>query len=772
MKYKLCCNRLVLDKRNVDEFGFQSETVPQELEFIDEIPGGGFHDYIAAAKTDVSTLKNPDFWLELGASVGVLGFSNQAIRCFEKVIDIDPNDHAARLNLAATLSVIDQHDEALNQIEKVPTDTDGRSLILANVLADQGDELEAIPHYERAIFEDPGFDLPYARLLTILEEIKHPSYEYWIDQSARMLPTSPWVAYFWARDRLNDGKMEELANAVWFDDLEVEADDRVFGLPDNASEATRAQLIRQIAIASLNPNRELIETLAKQISSFDSTLHFCDEGKILAILCTNQGYSEFISPLFNRVCQHCLDQGVGGVPQSVNTLLANSHLVTKDYAKAVEYSEKVLEENPQSNEVLPIYYWSLDEVGRKDEAIAIAKQLYEIRSDFPHLANNLGLMCMNVGLLGEAQYYYERQADYEPHLHSQGSLIFLHLLQQQPEKAEQALQKSFEMMRNREIARNFIQTNLEYIGPWTDEDHNREEVREAVAGAAALDFSDDAWEEIVNPLIESRRQVFDAMVKFSLDNKNSQTFATDLIAFNRSFGEDSIGPDHITIKPEPYSISKVLESIGHEMDESTYQSRFLMRLERSGDYSIFDKSLNQAIRDFDGLPLNTRTSLLEGERRYLADSPMLDYSPAVVSFAKAVEISILERVLTPYKELCNVELITSTEIEFSQGKRNSQATTLFNFLEKNHHLELGSMAHIFRLCMGRTADREPLVGRLRDFINQELGCLNLLAESTVESIALIAGKYRNPGAHSEILVREDLEECRLLCFGVLNSLLR
>jgi len=771
VKFKRCCYRLALAKQDVDKMLSLSRTVPRELKFIDDIPGGNFEEYLAAAMADNLTLENSDFWRNLGTDVGILGFNEEAIRCFRKTTDIDPNDHGARLNLAAILSNIHEHDEALSHIEKVPDDTKRRSVILANTLAGQGNDFEAIPYYERAILEEPEFALPYQRLLDILENNGHPSYEYWVDQSARMIPTSPWVAYFWARNRWGDGKIEELANADWFDNLRIEVDDTLIGRPDYAFEVERAQLLRQIAVAIVDPNSELIESLANQIDSFEPNLHLCDEGKALALLCANQGFVEFIPSLYDRVCEDCIERRVGGFPQSVNTLLAVGHLWKGDYERTIEYAEKVIKENPQADEVLHVYYWALDEVGRTEDAITNAKRIYQIRDDIPHIAHNLGLMCSKTGMLGAAQYYWERQLDLGPHIFSQKGLAFLYLLQQQPELAEETFQKYSEMVRDRKIARGSgFQPEIEYVSPWSEEDYENEEVREAVGKAEALEFSDDDWESLVTPILEEKKQGFDILVEFSQANKNSPTFASDLIELNQSFGEGSFGAE-TTIKPEAYSMTQVLESVGHGNSEALYQARFQTRLEELSDYSVFSGSLKQELPKFDELPFKARTSLLEGERRYLSDAPMLDYSPVVVSFAKSLEISLLEQIYHPYKKRCEVEINIVNEIEFSQHKKGSQATTLFHFLEKGHHFELGSMAHVFRLCMGRTAEKEILVGRLRDFIVQELDCEKFLTKLTVESIVSVADKYRNPGAHSKILTQKDVVECRSLCLGVLNSLL-
>ena len=149
---------------------------------------------------------------------------------------------------------------------------------------------------------------------------------------------------------------------------------------------------------------------------------------------------------------------------------------------------------------------------------------------------------------------------------------------------------------------------------------------------------------------------------------------------------------------------------------------------------------------------------------------MIDYSTVAVSFAKAVEICLLQIIFTPYKSACDATMTISQEIVIAQQNNNSQAVSLFKFLEKGQHLELGSMSHLLRLCNGRTAEKEFLIGQLRDFIKFSLNGMMLLDNENVESIGSIARDFRNPAAHSEILTKGDAQECRRLCTGLLRSL--
>jgi hypothetical protein len=127
-------------------------------------------------------------------------------------------------------------------------------------------------------------------------------------------------------------------------------------------------------------------------------------------------------------------------------------------------------------------------------------------------------------------------------------------------------------------------------------------------------------------------------------------------------------------------------------------------------------------------------------------------------------------IFAPYKSICDASVNISQQIETAKKDKKSQATSLFTFLERGQHLELGSMAHLLRLCNGRTAEKEHLIGALRNFIREELNGATFLDNENVEAIGLIAKEFRNPGAHSDVLTKDNSEECRRLCIDVLKSL--
>ena len=770
-KFKKCCAQFSPNEVDISELNLARSELPPEVSWITEIESDdeGLANLIHAAAVDPNILEMPDFWGGLGILVGTLGETERAIECFKRVIQLDPLDYGAKLNLAASLSTSGEHDEALNLIREVPQGFERRSVINANILADQGSELDAIPMYEQAIFEDPEFWLPYARLLTILERHQHPLYEYWVDQSVRMLPASPEIAYHFARNRWGDSRLSELAEIDWFDDLNEEADSSVIGRPDFKSKAIRARILRDAAKCALNPNRNSIEELAKRISAIDPSEHLCDEGKFVSMLCANEGHPDLIPDLYKRVCDRCAAEGIGGIPKSVNILLAVAYFRLEDWRLVVDFSEKAYVDLPEGDEKLAhAYYWALDEVGRTEEALTVAKELRDSHPDIPHLNHNLGLMNQHFGRLGKARYYYEQQLELEKHPTSQSGLTFILLLEKKYEEARSELQKYLELAGDETTVREFfIPDPIEYVGRWTEQDHQNPELGDIVRN---VDDKESDWvKSQVTEFIEKIRSTFDELVQFAESNEDSPTYVVDLIIKNRSFNEFQLGPDTI-LRPEPYSLNDVLDLASHGLDERAYQTRFLVQLEQSGDYSIFHQSLINEVPALDHLPRNAKYSLMEGERRYTSETPMIDYSLVVVAFAKSVEITLKKSVFDRFKSLITSRADFENQIGIALQNEKSQAKSLFTFLGKSQFLELGTMAHLLRLCGGSTANKEYLVGELRDFIISQPRGLTLLDTGNIEIIAQISKEFRNPGSHSDIIEKYQADECRRHCISTLNIL--
>jgi tetratricopeptide (TPR) repeat protein len=759
-KFKICCSRNKPLIQDWDEVRHNLRITPSELDLISDIgrqTGNELiNDFIDAVAVNPSLLQDSEFWNDLGENVGVLKYGEQAIYCFTMALELDPTNHAARLDLAATLSWSrGKHDDALMLMNEVPDNYKRRLVIEANILNAKGDPESAIPLYERAIFEEPDFALPYGQLLGILEEPEHPLYSYWIDQAARMLPTSPVIAGHYARNLWGERKLEELAQSAWIDEVDTKVDEFLIGRPDYSSIATEASVFRQLAQVLLNPNPDMAKALGYRILDIDPEIHLCVPANYSSIICAQLGIIELIQPLYGRVCDLCIETGKNGIPKSVDTLLAVGHMVLGNLTEAIAHCEKVLEKYPDTDECLQQYYWALDDIGRTEEAIDIAKRIFDIDPTWNHISHNLGAMTQKAGRLGEARYYYELQLDNENHIRAQKALVLLELIEKRFEESAGRFEQWCSMMRHPVGSDNLEQVERELYGL------NNPELQ---TGLSTPD-----WSESIDAKIDVQRNVFEELLSFCESNSSSITFASDVIEKNTTYGNLMFGPES-TLKPETLSVDHLFENTISATQANIHQIKFLLQLEQRGDFSITRSSLIRLLPRFDKLPQEAKSSLLEGERRFMSDTPMADYSTVAVSFAKAVEICLLQTVFTPYKSVYEVLRITHGQSDIYEIGSQSQAASLFKFIEKGHYLELGSMAHIFRLCNGRTSEKEFIVGQLRDFVRLQLNGYGLLDAQTVENIGSIANDFRNPGAHSKILTREQSEECRILCLSVLHQI--
>jgi len=759
-KFKGCCSQnkwAIWDARDVMRHLMMT---PSELEPILEVAqhpdGEVINNFIDAAVSDPKVLQDSDYWVNLGAHVGVMEYGEQAIYCFTQALELDPINHEARLDLAATVSWSrGQHDHALMLINDVPEGYERRLVIEANVLSAKGEKESAIPLYERAIFEEPEFALPYDNLLSILEETDHPLYGYWIDQAARMLPSSPVIADHYARYLWRERRLEELSSSDWIDEAESEADPSIIGRADYASQSTQASILRQLADVVLNPTEQRVKALGYRVAIIDLETHLCDVGNKLSVLCAQLGITELIEPLYGRVCDSCIENRTNGIPRSVDTLLAVGHLVLGEHAATITHCEQVLEKYPDADECLQPYYWALDDIGRTEDAIGIARRIFDIDPSWNHVSHNLGAMTQSMGRLGEARYYYQLQLEKETHLRAQKALVLLDIVEKRFDESRRRFEQWCSMMRDPQGAANIEQSKGELLGADDSESQNL--------------ISAVNWTSLIDADLAAQRKVFEELLSFGESNSSSITFTSDVLEKNNSYGDLKFGPES-TLRPETYSIDNLFDSSNHGNQADLNQTKFLLQLEQRGDFSIARASIIDSLPRFDDLAWEAKASLLEGERRFMSDTPMADYSTVAVSFAKAVEICLLQHIFSPFKSMYQILKITHNQFKLDQQDSQSQAASLFKFIEKSHHLELGGMAHVFRLCNGKTSEKEFLVGQLRDFVRQSLNGHGLLDANIVDKIGSIANDFRNPGAHAVILSHEQSEECRNLCFSVLHEI--
>jgi tetratricopeptide (TPR) repeat protein len=814
-KFKRCCA--------LEEAG-RGTTVdlPEELDWLGEmeLDDPDHHDTELYAYANQARLgpagstENSSFWANLGMWAVSKGEPDHALECLERALSLSPNDHGYKLTTVSLLSSMGRTSDASSLLDEVPVGTPGRSFEHAGLLRLQGDEREAIAQLELAIFEDPEFIPAYEKLLEILEKYpENPMFEYWIDQSVMLIPKSPLVAYSYAENRWVDGKYEELAEADWFDDLDLTPNNFYISSADSINNhpiyfAKRAKLFRDLAQCRLDNDPELLKNIVNGIDEYEQFAnlinlqrHLCEEGKIISALAANSGLSNLIPKAHGLVCDDCT-RNKNGIPKYTDTLLAAAAAQNGDLSLSVAHCDAVLKEDPKEDEVLTIYGSALFDLAKKNsdlipKAISALESHLDLepvesnsvirRLELSNVLSSLASLNQQYGRPGTAHHYYEKLSEVDPLSSAYEGQAFLYLIEGKFELAQDHLNMSFEILKDLtedpEVLEKFNWNQETVIDELTAQNvssqttptvvaealvyETRERFNIWVDGRTLSDLSKTQRTEFAqmfySKLLGYKQYVFDELVAFSLANKGSMTNANDLIEKNKEFGSGKLMSID-EIRPERISIQNLFPGDSHGNDGLSRQTQFLMTLEQNSDFSMIHQSLNDELPVLDDLPLIARSSLYEAERRFLSDTPMSDYSPVVLSYAKSLEVTLKQIVFEQFRIAGKFQLGKSNR---SHGR--SKAIALLHYLEKGQHLELGTMALILRLCNGRTAENEPIVGVLRDFILDDLNGAALLEQVNIELIERISKDFRNPSAHSELSSRSQVLICRELCFTTLNS---
>ncbi len=729
-KYKRCCMNKAADG-----------TIPEELAPYREVSDIAVQEALAMAAENRAVLSDPEFWCDLGAVLGTVNEPDKANSCFAKALSIDRNCFKATVNWAATLHTQGKTEEALRKIEEVPAGKFRREIIKVNILQAQGRHIEAIALYEQAIEQEPDFHLPYARLLVSLQETNHPLFEYWLEKSVAAVPESPHVAHIYCYHLLRQNRLQELLDADWIDTLESGAG-QMDVIGRNAEDPfliVEAQLFRAAAVIAETHSQKALEEAISILTAADPNWHLCDVAKLLSAAAANLGKPGLIEISYGRVCPVCRTNGIG-IPRFVESLVARAHLNTGNLEDALRYCERVLERDPDCEVSLWDYWWGLDELGQTQEAISIAKKLYDINSRIPHITYNLGYLCGKTGQLGDAIHYYEQQVQKQPrHRMAYENLSFIYLLAKNEKKASECFEQ-------------FV-------------DQVTAEVIESTQDVTKFD-EDTEGGVTLTEFVSAKRRKFDKLVEFCRVSKNSASFSLDLVEVNHT-SEPILGAE-VSIGTTKYSVEDLLNCVRRPNGHSEWEVRFQLEMEQSGDYSVIFRILRAHIPGFQRLPDEAKISLVEGQRA--VNERSRDYSPAVVMLAKAVEVTLKQLIFDPYMQACRVECDIEREIKIAfSDKSAAQVQNFLKFIEKGQHFELGSMAHVLKLCNGSLGKRMFLVKKLRDFIVEDLKIVELLGNDTVQKIEILAEHYRNPAAHATIFDRNKAEEARAIALEILKT---
>ncbi len=688
------------------------------------------------AKVDAFAVRDPGFWAALGAALNSAGFDSKARSAWGRALEISPQAYEAIFGLAVQKSADGAPIEALKLLEQVPIGVPRRAVINGNILLSQSRYDEAIPLFEEAIREEPDFGLPYRNLLTCLQKTAHPLLDHWAERSIESFPDSPGMVASWCRVLYSLSRLEELADADWIDRLKRRPwDDAAFDERRNEpEEIAEAQLWRACGILLKEKTKEALERACRLLPAFKGLSTFCDPAKAVLIGAVLLGDAPAVEASWEFLCPSCKEADYF---RSVDFFLAAAASSRHDWSQAVQKCEACLASHPQHVRALATYWWALDELGRTEEAIAVAERTRECadevsEQDAFYLNFNIGLMCGKAGFHGKAQYYYEAQLKLQPdHPHAVENLAITHVLNGHAERANELLPR------------------LEKA--WADYIHREGEVPLSPEVTANL---------------TGRKESMAKLIAFGQAKAGSASYSLDVKEFLASLNPH-IGSD-VTIRPMVVSFAELLNDL--QQADAARRSESLAALESAtrGDHSRIIVRLSQELPFWESMPTDARFSLIEGERR-LNDATSLDYAPEIVCFAKAVEVCLKTFVFDRFASTCRVHMDFRKEVQLAMTDKFKQVHNFIRFVDRGQPIELGTMLHTLRLTTGKTAAELTLLESLRDFIRDTLSTPELLEAANLNSCEELV-KLRNPAAHSISYSRQHATRARALAVSLLGLL--
>lgn len=716
---------------------YYANGLPIELDAFTSIQDIYVQDQLAKLVEEPSLLNLPKYWDELGMSLGTAGFTNEAMNCFRKALQLNPEHHISKLNMAVSLDAIGKPSEALDLISQVPNGIGRRNIIMANTLCSAGMELDAIPYYEKAVAEEPDFFLPFLRLLEILFSNNHPLFEYWLEKALETHRRVPVIAHFYTDLLLQQKRIEELVEIDWLDELQnVTSNLGVVGRDtDDPSYIALAQLNHKIALIYRDGDDQALSWAIHQLSNIPDGWNVCMQSKLLASAAVQSGHPELISTVYERVCPTCKEQEIG-VPRHLNTLLAKGHENQENWGNAIKCCENVLALDPNHIETLSIYYWNLDNDNQVEKAIQTAEHLYTLVPSQPHLPYNIGYLQGKSGFIGKAEFYYRKQLELEPkHWVALENLSFIHLLSAKFTEAQEAFVKSLHLHRN------------EYLN-------------------AISDFSEEEIREVENFLYQ-KSQKFSRLLEVAQKLLGDSTYAFQLQKVNMA--DELIVGANTAIERNPYSLDNVLAFINSGAQAEIHEVQFQLAIQKRGDYSMRLAELINFIPMFYRLPTEARSALVEGEKRF-KDNDNGDFFSVIVAFSKAVEICIKKIVFEPFRSSKKDTIKTDNKSAQPKQKPPRGVEKFMRFVDNGYFIALGEMGLVLDICKQSEISHIPHIRKMQEFLAENKELNEWLSMEIIDKVKTLADTYRNKAVHSSMFTREAAQTARDLAIEVISAL--
>jgi tetratricopeptide (TPR) repeat protein len=722
-KYKKCCE------------SSEKLAIPSELSFIKNIDDAEVYSYSLSAVRNPQCLKSSDFWNGLGQLIGSLEKHQSAKIAFEKALLIDPDNSFAKLNLAVTYNVEDEHEYALRTIESVPDGFPRKAVIKANLFRSLERFEEAIPYYEIAIKEEPDFSLPYINVIDCMESTGNPLREFWLECAIEKFPKDPAIVYIFVKHLYFSQQFDRLEALDWIKDIK-------FRKPTYdiiGRNSTDQQLQIQTKLWQIcggirkNDDQTQLRDAIELIESLEGKDETCILAQHLTILSSNLGFPDYVSRFYKLIHDNCRKKEYGVEPLEV--YIACAYTAKGDNVNAMKMCEEYLSIDPEKKEVLNSYWWVLDEVGEIEKALTFAEKLYKIDPCIENLGYNLGYLCERNGRLGTAKQYYLNQINRKPnHWPAFENTCFLALLEQDFNEAQK-----------------YFDQTVSSAGIFEAKFHGIE--------------SDQLIE--VSEWISVKTKKFKNLLNYAQSIKGDPFFSRKVIEENNST-ETIIGCSKNILPSSIYSIEEVINALEDHQNQHSNDIRLQFKMSAHGDQSIIVTSLTKSISTWDKLPEVSKSSLIESEKRY-RDGQTYDFAPVVVCFAKSIEVLLKQNLFNAFRDACLTGLDVTTQLNFALKDEFSKVHKFVFYINRGQHIEFGGMIFLLRLCNGKTAKKVKLLQVFKDFIENE-SIFSCFLNTTLLDQCEKLSRYRNAGAHEKYFDRDTATEVRNTTFSILNSL--
>ena len=370
---------------------------PDDLETLDPL----VREVVEQGVEAVSANRHrTDLWRRLGMVYEANAIYGPAASCYERVLDRDESDAAARYRLAMTRHRVGDLDAAIDQmllaVSVAPEHAPGRWR-LGTWLLDVGRVDEAEHHLERAVELDPDDHAAWIGVVRVRLRQQRNEQAVAIIESRRLAdgPYGPYAQTLLATAWRQQGDLERAAAvSLAAPEFRDRSTDEMFRF------RTGLHVVRQAAAASLGSGRpEAALPLARQLVDHDPQ----DIDGLNMLAACHQELGEIERAL------GVLERALAVAPDDYRTNLNRATLellrapTNAQLGPALEYAERAAAARPDSGRALYVRGRLLERLGRRAQAIEVYKSAYTLDAREPDPMLRAGRLELERGLPAEAR---------------------------------------------------------------------------------------------------------------------------------------------------------------------------------------------------------------------------------------------------------------------------------------------------------------------------------------------------------------------------------